>query len=75
MMARMCPICRGVYTEHPAISRRDNRTEICPMCGIGEALEAMADFLISGRKEEHTLKVSKLSDYEKENEYEHGKTV
>lgn len=34
---RTCPICERVYTEHPAISRRDNKTEICPECGMTEA--------------------------------------
>lgn len=41
---RICPICGNEYTEHPAISRKDNITEICPACGTKEALEA---FLVS----------------------------
>lgn len=36
---RVCPICNRTYTEHPAISRKDNKTEICPKCGIDEAME------------------------------------
>lgn len=36
---RICPICGNEYTDHPAISRRDNITEICPRCGTHEALE------------------------------------
>ena len=36
---RICPICGKEYTEHPALSRRDNKTEICPACGMREALE------------------------------------
>ena len=35
-----CPKCRKEFTEHPAISREDNETEICPECGVREALEA-----------------------------------
>ena len=35
-----CPVCGKCYNEHPAISRKDNRTEICPQCGIREALSA-----------------------------------
>lgn len=35
-----CPICGRVYYEYPAISRQDNKTPICPLCGIAEALEA-----------------------------------
>ena len=36
---RICPICGNEYTEHPAISRKDNITEICPTCGMKEALD------------------------------------
>lgn len=35
----VCPKCNKIYKERPAISRRDNMTEICPNCGISEALE------------------------------------
>lgn len=34
-----CPRCGKIFTEHPAISRKDNKTEICPTCGVEEALE------------------------------------
>lgn len=37
---RTCPRCGKTYTEYPAISRKDNKTEICPACGQLEALEA-----------------------------------
>ena len=37
---KICPICGNEYTEHPAISRKDNITEICPACGTKEALGA-----------------------------------
>lgn len=36
---RCCPCCGRAYTAPPALSRMDNRTEICPACGIREALE------------------------------------
>ena len=35
---RVCPICGCEYSEHPALSRVDNKTEICPVCGVKEAL-------------------------------------
>ena len=35
-----CPKCKKEFTEHPALSREDNETEVCPECGIKEALEA-----------------------------------
>ena len=37
---RKCPICGAVYEGYPAISRKDNKTEICPECGTMEALDA-----------------------------------
>lgn len=37
-----CPKCKKEFTEHPAISRDDNETEICPECGVREALIAYA---------------------------------
>ena len=35
---KKCPRCGKIYFEHPAISRSDNKTEICPACGTEEAL-------------------------------------
>ena len=35
----ICPKCGRYYNDHPAISRRNNATEICPECGLREALE------------------------------------
>lgn len=35
-----CPKCKKEFTEHPALSRVDNETEICPECGVIEAIEA-----------------------------------
>ena len=36
-----CPICGCEYTDAPAISRTDGVTEICPECGIRQALESI----------------------------------
>lgn len=36
---KKCPKCKLMYSEPPAISRRDNKTEICSQCGIKEAIE------------------------------------
>ena len=38
---KTCPICGKEYEDRPAISRKDNKTEICPDCGTLEALEAI----------------------------------
>jgi predicted RNA-binding Zn-ribbon protein involved in translation (DUF1610 family) len=45
----ICPRCRKEYKEPPAISRRDNETEICSKCG-GE--ETVFDLSIRGKIEE-----------------------
>ena len=34
----ICPICGATYTAPPALSREDGKTNICPDCGIREAL-------------------------------------
>lgn len=36
----VCPRCHKAYDGHPAISREDNKTEVCSACGQYEALEA-----------------------------------
>lgn len=35
-----CPKCKKEFIEHPALSRVDNKTAICPECGVREAMEA-----------------------------------
>jgi len=39
MKTNTCPKCGRTYQGYPALSRMDNRTEICPDCGIREAME------------------------------------
>ena len=34
-----CLICKTETTDFPAVSRRDNKTEICSQCGTNEAIE------------------------------------
>lgn len=43
-MTRECPVCGRIYSEYPAISRKDNKTEICPDCGINEAFREYIKF-------------------------------
>lgn len=38
---KICPKCGKTYRGHPAISRVDNETPICPECGTREALESI----------------------------------
>ena len=33
-----CPKCKQISSDYPALSRRDNKTEICSACGVEEAL-------------------------------------
>ena len=35
---KMCPRCGRPYSDYPAISRYDGKTEICPDCGVEEAM-------------------------------------
>ena len=37
---KKCPKCGQLYEGHPALSRVDNKTEICPACGTREAMDA-----------------------------------
>ena len=41
---RKCPKCEHTYNGYPAISRDDNKTEICSVCGQKEALEAFEEY-------------------------------
>lgn len=38
---RVCPICGNHYKDVPAISRKDNKTLICPDCGTRQALASL----------------------------------
>lgn len=38
---KTCPKCDKTYSVRPAISRIDNQTAICPLCGTREALESL----------------------------------
>ena len=48
----VCPKCGKKYNGYPATSRVDNKTAICPECGIREALDA---FGMSKDEQEITL--------------------
>ena len=42
---KICPRCKKAYSGYPAISRRDNKTEICSECGQAEAFEDLFGYL------------------------------
>lgn len=37
----ICPKCGRIYNEPPALSREEGVGDICPDCGIREALESI----------------------------------
>ena len=39
-----CPKCGKYYVGYPALSREDNKTEICPKCGVEEALTRLNEY-------------------------------
>ena len=38
---RVCSRCGQAYHGRPAVSRADNKTQLCPDCGTREALESI----------------------------------
>lgn len=52
MKERICPSCGRTFNEYPALSRKDNKTLICPACGQKEALEDCLDYLNSRKSKE-----------------------
>lgn len=44
---RICPECGKEYSSRPALSRKDNKTMICPKCGMMEALDTVRDFYVA----------------------------
>lgn len=49
---RICPKCGRSYNDHPAVSRTDNQTLICPDCGTREALESIR---VTPEEQDHIL--------------------
>ena len=41
-----CPKCGAYYFGYPALSREDNKTKICPECGVREAILRMDRYFI-----------------------------
>lgn len=53
-ISAVCPICGQTYRSRPALSRADNKTLICPDCGIREALTAIK---VDPKEQEEILKI------------------
>ena len=58
---RICPKCGRAYHGHPALSRLDNSTAICPDCGTREALDSLGIDL-----EEQSEIIGKIHDFQGE---------
>lgn len=43
-LSKICANCGKAIVGHSAISRKDNKTEICSNCGTLEALEAFENY-------------------------------
>ena len=54
---KICPICGREYTEHPALSRVDNETFICPDCGQRQALESIG--VMDVAEQDHIIDMSR----------------
>lgn len=48
-----CPKCNKPIYGYPALSRRDNKTEICSACGNKEALEDWIAYKMEVQKNEN----------------------
>ena len=55
----ICPKCGKKYTGLPSLSRRDNKTSICPDCGQDEA---MSDLLMGLVKEKESAWLQKKKE-------------
>lgn len=49
MKNKVCPICKNPIIGYPAISRKDNKTEICPKCGQAEAMKEFYEYMLYER--------------------------
>ena len=54
MITGICPKCGQPYKGRPALSREDNKTLICPDCGVREALATLG---VSEEEQESMLNV------------------
>ena len=64
MEKKICPICGNPYIGHPALSRTDDKTEICPDCGISQSLQSIG---ISPEEQEKILSsIHRHTEYREE---------
>lgn len=44
---KACPLCGDLVGKYPAISRKDNKLQICSDCGV---VEALSDYIAAQRQ-------------------------
>lgn len=50
-VSKICARCGRAIVGYPALSRKDNRTEICSNCGTLEALEELMKYKKENKNE------------------------
>lgn len=48
---KTCPLCNKKYFTYPSLSREDNKTLICPDCGMRQALIEFTNFYNKNNKD------------------------
>lgn len=61
-VVKTCPVCGKTYKGHPALSRVDGVTAICPECGTREALESIG---VSPEEQERIINSIPVIDEDK----------
>lgn len=59
-IVRICPECGQSYDGVPALSREDNKTEICPDCGVRQSLKVFG--LSADKTEEIIVEIHRLTE-------------
>ncbi len=57
MLKQICPKCNKEYTTRSAISRIDNKTRICPTCGLSEAIESIIKYTQKGKRKKSPVRL------------------
>ena len=52
----VCPVCGKEYSGYPALSRKDNKTLICPECGQREVLMSIG--IVDKNDQNHVIALS-----------------
>ena len=50
MDLKKCPKCKMSYKRPSAISRLDNKTEICELCSLAESITNLLNYLLQKKQ-------------------------